>query len=260
MGYIPNIALSASVDSLMTRLGRQVLSSNTDTFQISQFAFGDQEVNYQLLNVVNTDESCPNIENLPIPEPSTNENNELLTKIYLNQTFLGDQYQNATTTQAQYVDLQSAVGNPITLYSDDTTTKIAVWVASFDALGRPYVAPSYTFAFTTSIDCFTVQFTNPPLTDTTNLNWTQNGNTYTFNAQNSDGSGVYTATQYGSPSIVFSLNFTQTPNYYTLASQPQNSSSISVPTFLTVTQIDSTGAPITDIAPGMIGLSIINTM
>ena len=97
MGYIPNIALSASVDSLMTRLGRQVLSSNTDTFQISQFAFGDQEVNYQLLNVVNTDESCPNIENLPIPEPSTNENNELLTKIYLNQTFLGDQYQNATT-------------------------------------------------------------------------------------------------------------------------------------------------------------------
>ena len=66
---------SSVLDCILTRKGRELLAKNDGSFKIVKFAFGDDEINYQLYNLDNDDDN--DILNLPILEPSSNEETAL---------------------------------------------------------------------------------------------------------------------------------------------------------------------------------------
>ena len=82
MGYLDN--QSITVDAILTKRGRELLSRNDGSFRITQFALGDDEIDYTLFN-----ESHPNgsqfagevIENMPLIEAIPDENNIMLHKL-----------------------------------------------------------------------------------------------------------------------------------------------------------------------------------
>jgi hypothetical protein len=82
MGYLDNSSIT--VDAILTKRGRELLARNDGSFRISQFALGDDEIDYTLFN-----ESHPNgsqysgeaIENMPLLEAFPDENNIMLHKL-----------------------------------------------------------------------------------------------------------------------------------------------------------------------------------
>jgi len=69
MGFLDSS--SSIVTAILTRKGRELLAKNDGSFRIVKFAFGDDEINYQLYNAATQDDT--NILNLPVLEPSSNE-------------------------------------------------------------------------------------------------------------------------------------------------------------------------------------------
>ena len=82
MGYLDNT--SVVVDAILTKKGRELLSRQDGSFNITQFALADDEIDYTLYN-----ESHPNgsayygeaIEALPLIEAIPNENNIMVSKL-----------------------------------------------------------------------------------------------------------------------------------------------------------------------------------
>ena len=82
MGYLDNS--SVTIDAILTLKGRELLARGRDEFQITQFALGDDEIDYTLFN-----ESHPNgsqyageaIENMPLLEAFPDENNIMIHKL-----------------------------------------------------------------------------------------------------------------------------------------------------------------------------------
>jgi len=84
MGYLDNSSIT--VDAILTKRGRELLSRNDGSFAITQFALGDDEIDYTLFN-----ENHPNgtqyaaeaIENMPlieaIPDGSNMMKSQLIT-------------------------------------------------------------------------------------------------------------------------------------------------------------------------------------
>ena len=84
MGYLDNSSIT--VDAILTKRGRELLARNDGSFRITQFAFGDDEIDYTLFN-----ENHPNgtqyaaeaIENMPlveaIPDGSNMMKSQLIT-------------------------------------------------------------------------------------------------------------------------------------------------------------------------------------
>ena len=83
MGYLDNSSIT--VDAILTRRGRELLSSTGGAgFQITQFALGDDEIDYSLYNENHPDGSQyygEAIENLPIIEAFPDENNIMRHKL-----------------------------------------------------------------------------------------------------------------------------------------------------------------------------------
>ena len=83
MGYLDNSSIT--VDAILTRRGRELLSSAGGAgFQITQFALGDDEIDYSLYNENHPDGSeyyGEAIENLPIIEAFPDENNIMRHKL-----------------------------------------------------------------------------------------------------------------------------------------------------------------------------------
>ena len=83
MGYLDNSSIT--VDAILTRRGRELLSSAGGTgFQITQFALGDDEIDYSLYNENHPDGSeyyGEAIENLPIIEAFPDETNIMKHKL-----------------------------------------------------------------------------------------------------------------------------------------------------------------------------------
>ena len=73
MGFLDSS--SGVIDCILTRKGRELLAKNDGSFKITKFAFGDDEINYQLYNSATDDDSA--ILNLPILEASSNEESGL---------------------------------------------------------------------------------------------------------------------------------------------------------------------------------------
>jgi len=82
MGYLDNSSIT--VDAILTKRGRELLARNDGSFKITQFALGDDEIDYTLFN-----ENHPNgtqysgeaIENMPVIEAFPDENNIMLHKL-----------------------------------------------------------------------------------------------------------------------------------------------------------------------------------
>ena len=82
MGYLNNAVIT--VDAILTTKGRELLARNDGSFQITQFALADDEIDYTLYN-----ENHPNgtafygeaIEALPLIEAIPNENNTMIYKL-----------------------------------------------------------------------------------------------------------------------------------------------------------------------------------
>ena len=87
MGYLDSSTIT--VDAILTKRGRELIARNDGSFKITQFALGDDEIDYTLFN-----EDHPNgsqfsgeaIENMPLIEAIPDENNIMVHRlITLNQ-------------------------------------------------------------------------------------------------------------------------------------------------------------------------------
>ena len=82
MGYLDNS--SVTVDAILTKKGRELLAKGAGSFRITQFALGDDEVDYSLWNTdhpLGTDYYGIIIENMPILEAIPDETQGLRSKL-----------------------------------------------------------------------------------------------------------------------------------------------------------------------------------
>ena len=82
MGYLDNSSIT--VDAILTKRGRELLSRNDGTFRITQFALGDDEIDYSLFNESHpngTQYSAEAIENMPLIEAIPNGANSMNSKL-----------------------------------------------------------------------------------------------------------------------------------------------------------------------------------
>ena len=82
MGYLDNSSIT--VDAILTKKGRELLSRNDGSFKITQFALGDDEVDYSLFNESHpngTQYSAEAIENMPLIEALPNEDLSMNSKL-----------------------------------------------------------------------------------------------------------------------------------------------------------------------------------
>ena len=99
MGYLDNS--SVIVDAILTKKGRELLSRQDGSFNITQFALADDEIDYTLYNEKHPDGSSKYgeaIEALPLIEAIPNENNIMVSKLVS---------LNRGTTQIPTINLQS---------------------------------------------------------------------------------------------------------------------------------------------------------
>jgi|TARA_R110001583_G_scaffold12276_2_gene54577 hypothetical protein len=101
MGYLDNT--SVVVDAILTKKGRELLSRQDGSFNVTQFALADDEIDYTLYN-----ESHPNgsafygeaIEALPLIEAIPNENSIMVSKLIT---------LNRGTSQIPVLDVASSI-------------------------------------------------------------------------------------------------------------------------------------------------------
>jgi hypothetical protein len=82
MGYLDNS--SVTIDAILTLKGRELLAKGGNAFKISQFALGDDEIDYSLWNPdhpLGTDYYGTIIENMPITEAIPDETQALKYKL-----------------------------------------------------------------------------------------------------------------------------------------------------------------------------------
>ena len=82
MGYLDNSSIT--VDAILTKRGRELLSRNDGSFKITQFALGDDEIDYSLFNENHpngTQFSSEAIENMPLIEAIPNGVNMMNSKL-----------------------------------------------------------------------------------------------------------------------------------------------------------------------------------
>jgi len=82
MGYLDNSSIT--VDAILTKRGRELLSRNDGSFKITTFALGDDEIDYSLFNESHpngTQYSAEAIENMPLIEAIPNGANSMNSKL-----------------------------------------------------------------------------------------------------------------------------------------------------------------------------------
>lgn len=127
MGYLDNSSII--VDAILTRKGRELLARNDGSFKITQFALGDDEIDYTLFN-----ENHPNgsqysgeaIENMQIIEAFPNENNIMKSKlITLNRYSTKIPILNLNTTSIEMNSGTSYTITPETLNYNNNNTELS---------------------------------------------------------------------------------------------------------------------------------------
>ena len=82
MGYLDNSSIT--VDAILTKRGRELLARNDGSFNITQFALGDDEIDYTLYNPNHPSGSAyygEAIENMPLLEAFPDESNIMIHKL-----------------------------------------------------------------------------------------------------------------------------------------------------------------------------------
>tara|TARA_R110002167_G_scaffold139170_3_gene326613 strand:- start:541 stop:1194 length:654 start_codon:yes stop_codon:yes gene_type:complete len=121
MGYLDNSSIT--VDAILTKRGRELLARNDGSFKITQFALGDDEVDYTLFN-----ESHPNgtqyaseaIENMPLIEAIPDGSNSMHSKLIT--LARGTSVIPFITTSYPTTGISISQGDPVTL--SPTTTNL----------------------------------------------------------------------------------------------------------------------------------------
>lgn len=82
MGFLDNSTNNIIVDAVLTDYGRELLARNDGSFSITKFAFGDDEVDYTLIEKFGRTVGKQKIElNTPVFEAQTNQNFALKHKL-----------------------------------------------------------------------------------------------------------------------------------------------------------------------------------
>jgi len=82
MGFLDNSTNNIIVDAVLTDYGRELLARNDGSFSIVKFAFGDDEVDYTLIEKFGRTVGKQKIElNTPVFEAQTNQNFALKNKL-----------------------------------------------------------------------------------------------------------------------------------------------------------------------------------
>ena len=82
MGYLNNQVVT--VDAILTKKGRELLAKNDGSFRMTQFALGDDEIDYTLYNPTNPQGSAfygEAIDNMPLLEAFADENQIMKYKL-----------------------------------------------------------------------------------------------------------------------------------------------------------------------------------
>tara|TARA_B100001094_G_scaffold226291_1_gene220695 strand:+ start:16211 stop:16933 length:723 start_codon:yes stop_codon:yes gene_type:complete len=82
MGYLDKTSIT--VDAILTKKGRELLAKNDGSFEITQFALGDSEIDYTLFNENHpngTQYSAEAIENMPLIEAIPDGANMMQSKL-----------------------------------------------------------------------------------------------------------------------------------------------------------------------------------
>ena len=82
MGYLNNSSII--VDAILTKKGRELLARQDGSFKITQFALGDDEIDYTLFNEnhpYGSQYSGEAIENMEIIEAFPDDNNIMVSKL-----------------------------------------------------------------------------------------------------------------------------------------------------------------------------------
>ena len=150
MGYLDNT--SVTVDAILTKKGREYLASGRGNFEITQFALGDDEVDYTLWNTAHSlgsDYYGEIIENMPVLEAITDENFALRYKLLTlpkNSTSVPIfSVTPASISVPQRSVLPTGAGSVIFTISD-TTQQYTVTLLD-DGLGEINVITPNTFEF-----------------------------------------------------------------------------------------------------------------
>lgn len=148
MGYLDNTSIT--VDAILTKKGRELLARNDGSFRITQFALGDDEIDYTLFN-----ENHPNgtqfaaeaIENMPlieaIPDGSNMMKSQLITlgrgrsllPFITLQGFAGDQSVIELTKGGGSVSINPMTNN----FTEDSTS------ATNETNGYKFTIINYTY-------------------------------------------------------------------------------------------------------------------
>ena len=150
MGYLDNT--SVTVDAILTKKGREYLASGRGNFEITQFALGDDEVDYTLWNTAHSlgsDYYGEIIENMPVLEAITDENFALRYKLLTlpkNSTSVPIFSVTPASISVPQQSVLPAGGGSVTFTISDTTQQYTVTLLD-DTLGTINVSSATTFEF-----------------------------------------------------------------------------------------------------------------
>ena len=154
MAIINGDSSAVVVDAVLTKKGRELLAKGRDHFQITKYAFADDEVDYGLWDPDNVNGSTYygiKIENLPLMEASTDGNKSMRNKlISLNKTqtrvsaitglpssmiiTAGGPGGSTTITPNTSQDKDINAGYTLTLYNSTAATIMASGIPNYEGL------------------------------------------------------------------------------------------------------------------------------
>ena len=149
MGYLDNT--SVTVDAILTKKGREYLASGRGNFEITQFALGDDEVDYTLWNTAHSlgsDYYGEIIENMPVLEAITDENFALRYKLLTlpkNSTSVPIFSVTPASISVPQQSALPAAGGSVTFTISGTTQQQYTVTLLDDRLGRINVISANTF-------------------------------------------------------------------------------------------------------------------
>lgn len=111
---------SATIHAKHTIDGRRILSSNDELYEVTQFAFADDEINYYFMDAdLSIDRSDDDLANWPILEPSSNSRNELMNKIWVNKVVGDNRFTEQASETGKIVRVELTTGSQGILTSRD---------------------------------------------------------------------------------------------------------------------------------------------
>ena len=144
MGYLDNTSIT--VDAILTKRGRELLARGDGSFNITQFALADDEIDYTLFN-----EDHPNgsqyageaIENMALIEALPDENNMMLHKL-ITLTFTGKSIKFGNFTCLSKITVEKLINEKATWNSfSGSLTKIESDLIEIPSIrGDRYYGPS----------------------------------------------------------------------------------------------------------------------